>query len=189
MCGAFLYRHGTASSTFLTRSNSIARAARIPYRAAVAIISIQDLSGSKGTLLGIDPGGARFGIAASDDSRLIASSVITLKKNKFAQLAADIFAHYDERRCTGIVIGLAVNMDGSDGPRTQSARSFAANLLAVRDVPIVFWDERLSTQAVTRTLLEADVSRARRKEKVDALAATYILQGLLDRLRAENTIA
>jgi putative Holliday junction resolvase len=149
----------------------------------MAIIEVTALLASKGALLGIDPGTKTFGIAVSDNTRLIASPVETIKRKKFTPDAARIFEIYDERACSAIIIGLPMNMDGSEGPRVQSVRDFAANLMALRDVPIVFWDERLSTAAVTRTLLEADSSRAARAQVIDKLAATYILQGVVDRLR------
>lgn len=139
-----------------------------------------------GALLGLDPGSKTIGIAVSDASRLIASPVETVRRTKFAADAQAVFARYDERACAGLVIGLPLNMDGSEGPRAQSARAFARNLAKVRETPIAFVDERLSTAAVTRTLLEADASRARRAEVVDAMAAAYVLQGALDALRARG---
>ncbi|NNC38017.1 MAG: Holliday junction resolvase RuvX [Acidimicrobiales bacterium] len=149
----------------------------------MSIITLKELAKTKGPLLGIDPGSKTFGIAVSDLTRLIASPIETIKRKKFTKDAQQIFAHFDDKECSAIVIGYPVNMDGSEGPRTQSVKDFATNLLGVRDIPIVFWDERLSTAAVTRTLLTADTSRAKRAESVDKLAATYLLQGLLDRLR------
>ncbi|MCG8440827.1 MAG: Holliday junction resolvase RuvX [Caulobacterales bacterium] len=139
----------------------------------------------EGPLLGLDPGTKTIGVAAADATRVIASPLETVKRGKLAADAARLFALYDERACVGLVIGLPLNMDGSEGPRAQSVRAFARNLMAVRDAPAAFWDERLSTAAVERTLLAADASRARRKEVVDAMAAAYILQGALDRLGAE----
>jgi putative Holliday junction resolvase len=102
---------------------------------------------------------------------------------KFADDARRIFDLYDARACVGLVVGLPLNMDGAAGPAAQSARAFARNLLAVRDAPLLFWDERLSTRAVTRTLIEADATRARRRDVVDKLAAAYMLQGALDAMR------
>ena len=150
----------------------------------MSIIPLDELQKLTGPILGIDPGSKTFGIAVSDLTRLIASPIETIKRKKFTPDAARIFALYDERQCAAIVVGYPVNMDGSEGPRTQSVKDFATNLLALRDIPILFWDERLSTAAVTRTLLEADASRAKRAENVDKLAAAYLLQGLLYRLRA-----
>jgi putative holliday junction resolvase len=135
-----------------------------------------------GALLALDPGSKRIGIAASDSLRRIASPVQTLARTKFAADSQEIWRVYDARACAGMVIGLPLNMDGSAGPSAQAARAFARNLAAQQDAPILLWDERLSTAAVTRTLIEADSSRKRREEVVDKLAAAYLLQGVLDRL-------
>ena len=139
-----------------------------------------------GALLGLDPGDRRIGVAVSDPTRLIASPVETTARTKFAADAAAILKLYDARKCVGLVIGLPLNMAGGAGPSAQAARAFARNLLAVRDTPILLWDERLSTAAVTRTLIEADASRARRAEVVDKLAAAYMLQGALDYFRERH---
>lgn len=136
-----------------------------------------------GALLGLDPGAKRIGVAVSDPERLIASPLDTVIRTKFAADAARILALYDARTCAGLVLGLPRNMDGSEGPSAQSARAFARNLLSVRDVPLLLWDERLSTAAATRTLIEADASRKRRGEVVDKLAAAWALQGALDALQ------
>lgn len=143
----------------------------------------------RGALIGLDPGSKRIGVAISDDTRLIASPLDTVARTKFAADAARIFAHADSRACVGLVLGLPRNMDGSEGPSAQSARAFARNLLAVRDLPLLLWDERLSTAAVTRTLIEADASRRRRAEVVDKLAAAYALQGVLDALQERRARA
>jgi putative holliday junction resolvase len=143
----------------------------------------------RGALLGLDPGEKRIGIAASDAGRMIASSIETVQRVKFAQDAVQIFAAYDHRACIGLVIGLPLNMDGGAGPAAQAARAFARNLLKLRDTPILLWDERLSTAAVTRTLIEADSSRRRRGEVVDKLAAAYMLQGALDALQERKARA
>jgi putative holliday junction resolvase len=136
-----------------------------------------------GALLGLDPGEKRIGVAVSDTTRLIASSLNTVARAKFATDAEAILKFYDQRQCIGFVIGLPLNMDGSSGPAAQSARAFARNLLGVREAPLLLWDERLSTSAVTRTLLEADTTRKRRGEVVDKMAAAYMLQGALDAMR------
>jgi putative holliday junction resolvase len=136
-----------------------------------------------GALLGLDPGEKRIGVAVSDTTRLIASSLGTVERVKFALDAEAILKFYDQRQCAGFVIGLPLNMDGSSGPSAQSARAFARNLLAVRDAPLLLWDERLSTAAVTRTLIEGDASRKRRGEVVDKMAAAYMLQGALDAMQ------
>ena len=131
-------------------------------------------------ILGLDLGTKTIGLALSDVSRTIASPMQLLNRKKFTQDAEALLAVIDKHEVGALVLGLPVSMDGSEGPRCQSTRSFAANLLKLRDIPIGFWDERWSTAAVTRTLLEADASRARRAELVDKLAAAYILQGALD---------
>lgn len=136
-----------------------------------------------GALFGIDLGAKTIGIAVSDTSRMVALPLVTLKRTKFGKDAEALLKLAAERGVVGIVLGLPLNMDGSEGPRAQSTRAFARNLARLTDLPIGFWDERLSTAAVTRTLLEADASRARRAEVVDKMAAAYILQGALDRLR------
>ncbi|ACT59668.1 Holliday junction resolvase RuvX [Hirschia baltica] len=148
----------------------------------MAILELDQLP-PRGPLLGLDPGTKTIGIAAADGLRMIASPVETIKKGKkLAPALTRLFELYDDRVCVGLVIGLPVNMDGSHGPRVQAVRALARNILEKRDVPIAFWDERLSTAAVERTLLEADTSRAKRAEVIDKMAAAYILQGAIDRL-------
>jgi putative Holliday junction resolvase len=137
----------------------------------------------EGAILGLDPGSKRIGVAVSDVTRLIASPLDTITRTKFAEDATKLWTLYDSRTCAGLVLGLPRNMDGTEGPAAQSARAFGRNLLKLREIPLVFWDERLSTAAVTRTLIEADASRKRRGEVVDKLAATYALQGVLDALQ------
>ena len=131
-------------------------------------------------LLGLDLGSKTIGLALSDVLRSIATPFDTIRRGKFAADAKILLAIVDKQGVGGLVIGLPLEMDGREGPRCQSVRQFAANLLAVRDLPVVFWDERLSTAAVTRTLIEADTTRKRRAEVVDKMAAAYILQGFLD---------
>ena len=150
----------------------------------MAFIQLEILRESEGSLLGIDPGTKTFGLSVSDKTRLIASPLFTIKRIKFSKDAVQILDTYDEKEAVAIVVGMPINMDGSHGPRSQSVRDFCNNLLKVRDVPIFLWDERLSTMAVTRTMLEGDMSRKKRSENVDKLAAAYILQGVLDRLRS-----
>ena len=133
-------------------------------------------------LLGLDVGEKTIGLAVSDPGLAVASPLVTLRRGKFTADAERVARLVAERRVGGLVVGLPVNMDGSEGPRCQSVRQFAANLLARLDLPLAFWDERLSTAAVTRAMIDADLSRRRRGEIVDQLAAAYILQGLLDRL-------
>lgn len=136
-----------------------------------------------GALLGIDPGTKTFGLAVSDKTRLIASPLYTIRRKKFSEDVVGLLEAYDSKQAVAIVVGMPVNMDGSHGPRSQSVRDFCTNLLKVRDVPLFLWDERLSSAAVERTLLEGDMSRKKRAENIDKLAAAYILQGVLDRLR------
>jgi putative Holliday junction resolvase len=131
-------------------------------------------------LIGLDLGTKTIGIALSDVGRQIASPLETIRRVKFTPDVARIVTLCATHAVGGLVIGLPLNMDGSEGPRAQSSRSFARNLKPLLPLPVLFFDERLSTAAVTRTLLEADASRARRGELVDKLAAAYILQSCLD---------
>jgi len=133
-------------------------------------------------LLGLDLGTKTIGLALSDVERQIATPLETIKRVKFGLDAAALLKIAAKFEVAGLVIGLPLNMDGSEGPRVQSTRAFIRNLAPLTSLPIVFWDERLSTLAVTRTLLDADASRAKRAEVVDKMAAAYILQGALDRL-------
>ena len=136
-----------------------------------------------GKLLGLDLGTKTIGVAISDGMRYSATPLETIKRTKFTGDAERLKVLIAENTAVGIVLGLPLNMDGSEGPRAQSTRAFARNLSQRIAIPIVFWDERLSTSAVTRTLIEADVRRDKRAEVVDKLAASYILQGALERLR------
>ena len=132
-------------------------------------------------LLGFDVGEKTIGLALSDVSRMIATPCKTIHRTAFARDAAEILAIIKAQNVGGLVIGYPVNMDGSEGPRCQSIRQFAKNLDQNVSLPILLADERMSTMAVTRTMLDADMSRKRRAEIVDKLAASYILQGVLDR--------
>jgi putative Holliday junction resolvase len=134
-------------------------------------------------LMGLDVGEKTIGLALSDATLSIATPLETLRRGKFAADAEKLGIIVTRQGVGGLVLGLPVNMDGSEGPRAQSVRAFAHNLLKKSDLPLAFWDERLSTAAVTRGMIEADLSRARRAELVDKAAAAYILQGLLDHLR------
>jgi putative Holliday junction resolvase len=148
------------------------------------VVPIAEMKLARGKrLLALDLGEKTIGLALSDVSRTVASPMRALPKKKFTVNAAELARLVGEHEAGGIVIGLPINMDGSEGPRAQSARQFAANLAGKLDLPIALWDERLTTAAVTRTLIEADASRARRAELVDKLAAAYMLQGALDYLR------
>lgn len=133
-------------------------------------------------LLGLDLGTKTIGLALSDVERQIATPLETIKRVKFGVDAAALLKIAQKHAVAGLIIGLPLNMDGSEGPRVQSTRAFIRNLAPLTSLPIAFWDERLSTMAVTRTLLDADASRAKRAAVVDKMAAAYILQGALDRL-------
>lgn len=133
-------------------------------------------------LMGLDLGTRTIGLAVSDTGRRVASPLRTIKRTRFGADAAALLEEAAARSIGGFVLGLPRNMDGSEGPRAQSTRAFARNLAGLTDRPITFWDERLSTVAAERALLEADASRRRRAEVIDHVAAGYILQGLLDRM-------
>jgi putative Holliday junction resolvase len=133
-------------------------------------------------LLGLDLGAKTIGLALSDVMRQIATPLETIARKKFSLDAARLLALASEHGVGGLVIGLPVNLDGTEGPRAQSTRAFARSLGQLTELPMAFWDERLSTAAVERALLEADASRKRRAELIDKMAAAYILQGALDRL-------
>ena len=153
---------------------------------AMGIVSPEELRASlpPGTrLLGLDLGEKTIGVALSDRLLSVATPMQTLKRGKFSADAAQLDIIISAQGVGGLVVGLPLNMDGSDGPSAQSARAFARNWAARSPLPVLMQDERLSTSAVTRTLLEADASRRRRSEVVDKMAAAYILQGALDRLR------
>ncbi len=140
-----------------------------------------------GVLIGIDPGTKTLGIAACDASRLIASPVETIKKGRKLGPSLDrLVAIMDERRAVGLVLGLPLNMDGSEGPRVQSARALARNILERRDLPIAFQDERLTSAEAERAMISADLSRARRAELIDASAAAIILQTAIDRIANQS---
>jgi putative pre-16S rRNA nuclease len=131
-------------------------------------------------LLGLDVGTKTIGLALSDTRRVVASPLETIRRRRFGDDAAILFALIDRHGVGGLVVGLPLALAGGDSPRTQSVRQFARNLLALRDLPVLLWDERLSTAAVTREMIAADLSRKRRAEIVDRVAAAYILQGCLD---------
>jgi putative Holliday junction resolvase len=136
-----------------------------------------------GAIAGLDLGTVTIGVAMSDVLRSVATPIETIKRKKFGVDAAKLLELTTHRMVTGIVLGLPMNMDGSEGPRCQATRAFARNLERLTPLPITYWDERLSTVAAERALLEADTSRKRRAEVIDHVAAGVILQGLLDRLR------
>lgn len=134
-------------------------------------------------LLGLDLGDKTIGLALSDVGRSIATPMKTIRRGKFRDDAVELLGIVDQQDVGGLVLGLPLNMDGSAGPRVQATRAFARNLLALRPLPLLFWDERLSTAAAERMLIEADLSRKKRAAVIDSTAAGYILQGVLDRLR------
>jgi putative Holliday junction resolvase len=149
------------------------------------LLKVEDLSATMpetGALMGLDLGTRTIGLAISDVRRRIATPLMVIRRTKFTADAAELMKQAAIHQPIALVLGLPVNMDGSEGPRVQATRAFARNLARLADLPIAFWDERLSTAAVTRTLLEADTSRKRRDAVVDKVAAAYILQGALDRL-------
>jgi putative holliday junction resolvase len=134
-------------------------------------------------IAGLDLGDKTIGVALSDLRRVVATPVETIRRVKFTADATALLALLAARGAEGIILGLPLNMDGSIGPRVQATQAFARNLERLTPLPITFWDERLSTVAAERALLEADASRKRRKEVIDAVAASYILQGALDRMQ------
>ncbi len=149
----------------------------------VPIEDLPPLLSREARLLGLDVGTKTIGMALSDVTRSVATPYHTVRRTKFTEDAKAIEAAIEEHEIGAVVIGLPLNLDGSEGPRAQSTRAFARNLAARIAVPILFWDERLSTAAVERHLIEADASRKRRAEVIDRMAAAYILQGALDRLK------
>lgn len=150
----------------------------------MAVMELDRLTLAPGLrLLALDLGEKTIGLALSDRELTVATPLETVKRGKFAADAARLDIIISEQGVGGLVAGLPLNMDGSDGPSAQSARAFGHNWARHSPIPLIFWDERLSTMAVTRTLLDADATRKRRAEVVDKMAAAYILQGALDRLR------
>lgn len=133
-------------------------------------------------IAGLDFGEKTIGVAISDLRRSVATPTLTIRRVKFTDDAAQLLKLAGSRDIAGLILGLPLNMDGSEGPRVQATRAFARNLIRLTNLPITYWDERLSTVAATRALLEADMSRKRRNEVIDHVAAGYILQGGLDRM-------
>ena len=146
------------------------------------LVDMAPLWPARGSLLGLDLGTKTIGVASSDPDRRLAAGVETVARKTFTADARRLLALAAERSAVGFVLGLPVNMDGSEGPRAQSTRAFARNFAKLTPLPIALWDERLSTAAVERELIATDMSRARRAEVIDQHAAAYILQGALDRL-------
>ncbi len=140
-----------------------------------------------GPILGLDLGEKTIGVAVCDPERRVATPVETIRRRKFTPDAAQLAALAAARQAVGIIFGLPLNMDASEGPRAQSTRAFARNLSRILPLPIAFWDERMSTVAMERDLIALDTSRARRAELIDEMAATFILQGAIDRIRGLST--
>src|SRR4051794_7377530 len=146
------------------------------------LVEIAALLPARGALIGLDLGTKTIGVASSDPDRRLATGVETVARKTFTADAARLLGLAAERKAAGFVLGLPINMDGSEGPRAQSTRAFARNLARLTDLPIALWDERLSTVAVERELIGMDMSRAKRAKVIDEHAAIFILQGALDRL-------
>lgn len=147
------------------------------------LIKLDDLPALKSQskpLVGLDVGDKTIGISASDATWMIATPITTIHRGKLSRDLEELMVLIRERKAIGIVVGLPVNMNGTEGPQSQKVRQLVDQLMQVTDLPICFWDERLSTLAVTRTMIKADMSRQRRSQVVDKLAASYILQGALD---------
>lgn len=150
----------------------------------IAVEALAERLPPKARLIGVDLGSKTIGLAVSDVERRLASPLRTLPRTAFQKDADALLAIFAEFEIAGVILGLPLDLNGHDGPRAQSTRAFARNLATRTDLPIAFWDERFSTAVVLRSLIDNDVSRARRAEVVDKLAAAYILQGALDRLAA-----
>ena len=155
------------------------------------VLDIEDFAAALpqyAAIVGLDPGEKTIGVAVSDVTRTVASPLALIEKTKFSKDAEQLFKLMDSRGAAGVIIGLPVNMDGTEGPRCQSVRAFGRHLLRLRDLPIAFWDERLSSAAVNRMLVgEADLTRAKRAEAVDRAAAAYMLQAALDATGSERS--
>lgn len=154
--------------------------------AASNTVTIEDLANAtrapQQRLIGLDLGTKTIGVAVSDVELRVATPLTTIRRTKFKADAAELLRIAENEKAFAIVIGLPLNMDGSEGPRAQAARAFGRNLSPLLDVPIVYWDERLSTVAAERAMIEADLSRKKRAERIDAAAAAIILEGALGRL-------
>ncbi len=149
----------------------------------VTIEALPDLLAGGGTLAGIDLGDKTIGLAMSDRSLAFAHPRSVILRKKFTQDATALIAALNKEEVRAVAIGLPINMDGSEGPRAQASRAFVRNIARLTDVPFLFWDERLSTVAAERALIEMDVSRRKREMRIDSAAAAFILQGVLDRLQ------
>ena len=132
----------------------------------MSLIDLEELKKTTGSLIGVDPGTKTLGIASSDITRLIATPFTTIKRTKFSRDAEKLFSIYDQYKASAIIMGLPINMNGSYRPRSQSVKDFCSNLIRVRNIPIFLWDERLSTLAVKRGMIDADLSREKQKKKI-----------------------
>jgi len=157
--------------------------------AVIDIVAMKAALAPGGRLFGLDIGSKTIGIAVSDSALKVASPLTVLPRVKFAADMAKLKGLIAERSVGGLVLGLPIGLDGREGPRSQSVRQFAANLLGVIDLPLAFWDERFSTLGAERPMKEAEMSHRRRGELIDKLAAAYILQGALDRIAASHSTA
>ncbi len=155
----------------------------------LALTEAAALLPARGALIGLDLGTKTIGVAASDPDRRLATPVETVARRRFTIDAQRLIELATERRAVGFVLGLPINMDGTEGPRAQSTRAFARNFAKLTELPIALWDERWSTAAVERELIAADASRAKRKAVIDQHAASFILQGALDRLSHQPDVA
>jgi putative Holliday junction resolvase len=175
----FDFRHAACDPFDPGRTRVLPKAMPAPV---LPLVEAAALLPAQGSLIGLDLGTKTIGVAVCDPARRVATGVETIIRKAFTADAARVLALAAERKTVGIVLGLPVNMDGSEGTRAQSTRAFARNLAKLTNLPIAFWDERLSTSAVERELIRADVSRAKRAKVIDEHAAIFILQGALDRL-------
>jgi putative Holliday junction resolvase len=156
---------------------------RKPVSYALTLEAFNAALPARGTLFGLDLGTKTVGVALSDVTRTIASPFDTVRRVKFSADVKELLSWAAKHGVVGLVLGLPVNLDGQEGPRAQATRAFARNLAPLTALPLMLWDERLSTQEAERVLLDADQSRRRRAEVIDKMAAAYILQGALDRLK------
>jgi putative holliday junction resolvase len=179
------FRRALLFTAARTTSEAVGPHQRSVLRSAMPVVTLVEaaaLMPERGALIGLDLGTKTIGVAVSDPSRRLAAPVVTIARSRFVEDAEHLLKLAEERRAVGFVLGLPLNMNGSEGPRAQATRAFARNLAKLTGLPIALWDERLSTAAVERALIEADASRQKRKAVIDQHAAAYILQGALDRL-------
>lgn len=167
-------------------AGAVARAGAAPQIAPLSLEEFRAALPFGQRIIGVDVGTKTLGLALSDVSRMIASALETIRRTKFKEDAQRLLAISAEHKIGGYVVGLPLNLDGSQGPRAQASRAFAQNLVRLTGAPVLLWDERLSTAEAERMLIDADTTRRRRAEVIDKLAATIILQGALDRMRLKS---